>query len=91
MIQTNSWPAWVSAVLAAIGGATMLVLAALRGMFVTRAELRQAILDSQARIDARHQENRTDMALVFRRLSEVDTKPARIEGQLSGRYPSLNP
>lgn len=56
---------------------------------VTRAELREAILDSNKIIDQRHEENLERLAAQDKELREIRGGVARLEGVLSGRYPRL--
>ena len=85
--NTPYWLAWVAPIGACLGA----LWAFLRRFFAmaTREELRQAILDAQQKVDLRHEENRNDVAGLKEDITQLTRAVARIEGQLSGRYPNL--
>ena len=85
--DTPSWFAWI----VPVGTVIAALWAFLRRFFAmaTRQELYEAIEKAQNRIDERHAENKTDNATLKSDLSAVKAAVARIEGQLSGRYPNL--
>lgn len=56
---------------------------------VTRAELREAIQDSNRIIDQRHAENLQRLKAQDDELKFIRGAVGRIEGQISGRYPTV--
>lgn len=58
---------------------------------VTRAELREAIQDSNRIIDQRHAENLKRLEAQDNELKFIRGAVGRIEGQVSGRYPQVKP
>lgn len=56
---------------------------------VTRAELREAILDSNKIVDGRHAENLARLKAQDDELKFIRGAVGRIEGQISGRYPTV--
>jgi hypothetical protein len=85
--QDPSWLPWLGAIVPVV----LAIGAFMRRFFasVTRAELREAIQDSQRIIDQRHGENLERMAAQDRELREIRSAVGRIEGQISGRYPKV--
>lgn len=85
--ENPDWLAWIGPIAAATG----VVWAFLRRFFmtVTREELRQTLQDIQAERLRLHGENVARFEELFERLASVEQSQARMEGQLSGRYPTL--
>jgi hypothetical protein len=80
-------PLWIAAIVAALG-----VIGAFVKRFlntVTRAELREAIKDSNDVIDQRHAENLARLKAQDEQLIFIRGAVGRIEGQISGRYPAV--
>lgn len=90
MAQVDNAPSWL-AWLGATVPAALAIGAFMRRFFstVTRAELREAIQDSQRIIDQRHAENLTRLANQDEELKAIRSGLSRIEGQISGRYPKV--
>jgi hypothetical protein len=85
----NDWTNVTIALCAAIpitAGATVMLL---KGIFVTRAELRQTLKDRANVDDTRHKENVERFGKQDTMLGDIRSSVARIEGQLSGRYPRI--
>lgn len=58
---------------------------------VTRAELREAIQDANRVVDERHRENLERLKAQDDELKFIRGAVGRIEGQISGRYPTVKP
>lgn len=91
MTQPSQDPAWIPW-LGAIVPAAVAIGAFMKRFFATvsRAELREAIQDSQRIIDQRHGENLERLAAQDRELREIRSAVGRIEGTISGRYPKVS-
>jgi hypothetical protein len=83
-------PAWLVWVVP-LGTVIAALWAFLRRFFAmaTREELKLAIEKAQEQSDLRHRQNQDDNAELKEQVSEMKAMVARIEGQLSGRYPHL--
>jgi len=83
-------PTWLPWIVPA-GTVLAALVAFIRRFFAmaTREELKKAIESAQERIDLRHQENKKDASDLKDEISEIRSAIARIEGQLSGRYPRI--
>jgi len=90
MSQPDNTSYWIGA-LSALGTAGAMVIGAFRWLsgYARKSELREAIKAIERAQQQRHQENLTHFRELFERTREIDMKTARIEGQLSGRYPNL--
>lgn len=87
--QDNNWPAWITAIgtgITLVGGAIGM---ALRSIFVTRKELRETVKELVGVQDKRHDENVKRFSNQDTMLADIRESVARIEGQVSGRYPRL--
>lgn len=82
MNQQDNWPTWISA----IGAGVVIVVTFLKSFFVTRAELREAIQDSNRIIDQRHAEHLKRLDQQDVELKEIRDGLHHLEGVLSGRY-----
>jgi hypothetical protein len=94
MTQSSQDPNWLSIWLTVLVPAALIAIGAFVKRFfstVTRAELREAILDSNRIIDDRHTENLTRLANQDKQLIEIRSGLSRIEGQISERYPTVKP
>jgi len=85
--QDPSWLPWLGAIVPA----AVAIGAFVKRFFntVTRAELREAIQDSQRIIDQRHEENLARLKSQDDELRFIRGSLGRIEGQISGRYPQV--
>lgn len=90
MSQPDNTPVWLAWIVPA-GTVIAAAWAFLRRFFAmaTREELKLAIESAQERIEERHRENKQDSADLKDEVSQLKSMVARIEGQLSGRYPNL--
>lgn len=90
MTQPPETPTWLLWIVPA-GTVIAALWAFLRRFFAmaTREELKQSVVEVKDDMNTRHQENRADTAEIKKELGELKTLVARIEGQLSGRYPNL--
>lgn len=86
--QDPSWlPLWIGAIVPVIVAVGAFVKRFLNT--VTRAELREAIKDSNDVIDQRHAENLARLKAQDEQLIFIRGAVGRIEGQISGRYPAV--
>ena len=83
--DNTSWLPW----LASIPGALILFFMKRIISSVSRADLREAIQDATKVVDDRHRENLQRFEAQDADLKEIRHAVARIEGQLSGRYPRI--
>lgn len=90
MSQPDNTPVWLAWIVPA-GTLIAALWAFLRRFFnmATREELRLAIKEADAKVDQRHRETQQDNAELRDEVSQLKSMVARIEGQLSGRYPNL--
>ena len=90
MSQPDNTPIWLAWIVPA-GTVIAALWAFLRRFFAmaTREELKLAVGQSEANSTQRHQENKQDNADLRAEVSQLKAMVARIEGQLSGRYPNL--
>lgn len=94
MTQSSQDPNWLVIWLSVLLPATLIAIGAfVKRIFstVTRAELRQAIMDSNKIIDDRHTENLARLKSQDDELKFIRGAVGRIEGQISGRYPTVKP
>lgn len=84
-----AWLSWVAPVVTALAAGWAVARRLL--VSVTREELRQSLQDMQQTRLEMHTENLAKFDQLFKRLGEVEKTVSRVEGQLSGRFPRLNP
>lgn len=97
MTQSSQDPNWLAIWLSALVPLAVALGAFVKRFFttVTRAELREVIRDfakdSAKVVDERHAENLKRFQSQDDELKEIRHAVARIEGQISGRYPVVKP
>lgn len=91
MSQTSQDPNWLAIWLTALVPLAVAIGAFVKRFLntVTRAELREAIKDSNDVIDQRHAENLARLKAQDEQLIFIRGAVGRIEGQISGRYPAV--
>lgn len=92
MTQSSQDPNWLAIWLSVLLPATLIAIGAfVKRIFstVTRAELRQAIMDSNKIIDERHAEHLKRLDRQDEELKQIRVSVGRID--ISGRYPLVKP
>ncbi len=89
MSQPDNTPVWTALSALATAGAMLIGVIRWLSGYARKSELRAAIAAIEAAQKQRHEENLKNFQQLFDRTHEIDMKTARIEGQLSGRYPNL--
>lgn len=86
--QDPNWLAiWITALVPLVGAIGVFVKRFLNT--VTRAELREAIQDSNEIIDERHKEHLSRLDKQDKELKEIRDGLRHLEGVFSGRYPTM--
>jgi hypothetical protein len=92
MTQSSQDPNWLAIWLTVLVPASLIAIGAfVKRIFtsVTRAELREAIQDSNEIIDRRHDEHLKRLDRQDDELRVIRGMLGKIEGQISGRYPQV--
>lgn len=91
MTQSTQDPNWLAIWLTALVPLLVAIGAFVKRFLntVTRAELREAIQDSNRIIDQRHAENLQRLKAQDDELKIIRGAVGRIEGTISGRYPTV--
>ena len=88
--QGIDWPSWITAIgaiaSAVVGGVIML----LKNIFVTHRQLRETVQQLAEVNNQRHKENIDRFGKQDTTLGEIRESVARIEGQITGRYPRID-
>jgi hypothetical protein len=86
----TDWATWTIAICTASGMASGVTVMLLKGIFVTRKEINQARARESQVDRERHSENVRRLEGQDKVLVEIQKSVARIEGQISGRYPRID-
>lgn len=85
----SNWAAWIGAISTGAAAAGALMVAVLKSFFVTHAQMREYYKERDEERLRMHKENKADLGTVKSDVGEIKETLARLEGQLSGRYPRM--
>jgi hypothetical protein len=88
-MNNTDWSGWIVAICTIGGVLVTVIIVLLKSIFVTRGELKEAIEAIGKVGDTRHAENVGRFTSQDKTLGDIKTSVARIEGQISGRYPTV--